>query len=104
MTPEQKEICRQALVQFGIEHQILKAIEECGELIQALSRWSQYRYSQTQSVKKYPEIIGNVAEELADVKIVIQQIQLFASFNTVVEDLTTVKIKRLETLISSEDQ
>lgn len=55
-------VCEKAIFTYGAEHQKIKAIEELGELIQAIGR----------------SIIGedhNVEEELADVEIMICQLR-----------------------------
>lgn len=59
------DIYRQAIVQFGSEHQIRKAAEELGELIQALMRYGNGE-----------PVIGNVCEEIADVEIMLEQIKI----------------------------
>ena len=57
-------ICCTALEHYGVHHQIVKCMEECGELIQALA-------------KKMcgEENIENVVEELADVEIMLMQMR-----------------------------
>ena len=57
-------ICNTALEYYGVHHQIVKCMEECGELIQALA-------------KKMcgEENIENVVEELADVEIMLMQMR-----------------------------
>lgn len=59
------DIYRQAVEWFGVEHQIKKAAEELGELIQALMRYSNGE-----------PVIGNVCEEIADVEIMLEQIKI----------------------------
>ncbi len=68
---------------YGLNHQIDKTCEECGELIQALMKGRCNGYS--------AEDVANVQEELADVKIMIEQMLIpFGSINRIVEQ----KIKR----------
>lgn len=59
------DIYRQAVKWFGVEHQIKKAAEELGELIQALMRYSNGE-----------PVIGNVCEEIADVEIMLEQLKI----------------------------
>lgn len=61
----ERDIYRQAIVQFGSEHQIRKAAEELGELIQALMRFGNGE-----------PVIGNVCEEIADVEIMLEQLKI----------------------------
>lgn len=73
----------------GMRAQTLKAIEEMGECISALSRW--IGESQNQS-------LDNVREEIADVTIMMEQMRLFfgASF---IEEKRKEKLDRLEALL-----
>ena len=57
-------ICCTALEHYGVHHQIVKCMEECGELIQALAR-----------NMCGEEDIENVVEELADVEIMLMQMR-----------------------------
>lgn len=59
------DIYRQAVERFGPTHQINKAVEELGELTQALMRY-----------QNDEPVIGNVAEEIADVEIMIEQLKI----------------------------
>ena len=57
-------ICCTALEHYGVHSQIVKCMEECGELIQALAR-----------KMCGEENIENVVEELADVEIMLMQMR-----------------------------
>ena len=59
------EIYEQAVKHYGKLNQTIKAMEECGELIQALARWAAGE-----------PMIGNVCEEIADVEIMLEQIKI----------------------------
>ena len=59
------DIYQWAVTRFGAAHQINKAAEELGELIQALMR---YRNGEP--------VIGNVCEEIADVEIMLEQLKV----------------------------
>lgn len=59
------EIYEQAVKHYGNLNQIVKAMEECGELIRALARWLQGD----------PDVV-NIAEEIADVEIMVEQIKI----------------------------
>ena len=58
-------ICYTALEHYGVHSQIVKCMEECGELIQALAR-----------KMCGEENIENVVEELADVEIMLMQMRM----------------------------
>lgn len=59
------EICKAAVKRFGEGHQIIKAMEELGELTQALAKL----------VNDAP-VTGDVCEEIADVEIMIEQLKI----------------------------
>lgn len=77
-----KRVCEQAVEKFGKDIQIIIAMEECGELIQALS-------------KKLRGQVDNVEEEIADVQIMLQQLSnVFDS--SLIDEWKEKKINRLE--------
>lgn len=57
------KIIKKAIEFYGEQHQIIKAIEEMGELTQSLSKYLNCK------------TIGNVHEEMADVLIMLAQLQ-----------------------------
>lgn len=68
MTEKQKEVLCDALWRYGEENQLRICMEECAELIQAISK-----------VQRYPESKehkANLLEEIADVLICIEYIKL----------------------------
>lgn len=75
-------VCEKAIYTFGAEHQKIKAIEELGELIQAISR----------------SILGhehNVEEELADVEIMMFQLRKMYQADKV-DEFIYKKLERLK--------
>lgn len=65
---------------YGLEEQLNRLIEECGELVQAICKW-----------KRYPDTNKLLAliEELADVKNLIEQVELDSDY---IEDgITRIK-------------
>lgn len=72
------EIYEQAVKHYGNLNQIVKAMEECGELIRALARWLQGD----------PDVV-NIAEEIADVEIMVEQIKIILGDRY--EELLTLK-------------
>jgi len=77
------EIYEQAVKHYGKLNQLIKAMEECGELIQALARWAEGE-----------PVIGNIAEEIADVEIMIEQLKIILG-DKYEEYLTLKKAEKL---------
>lgn len=72
------EIYEQAVRHYGKLNQLIKAMEECGELIRALARWAEGE-----------PVIGNIAEEIADVEIMLEQVKIILGDRY--EELLTLK-------------
>lgn len=85
---EEFDIINTAVKTFGAETQIDKAIEECGELIRALSRY------------KHPDVYDpvvveeNLLEEMADVGIMLDQLRIIAGASE--EEQREAKLLRLK--------
>ena len=77
------EIYEQAVKHYGKLNQIVKAMEECGELIRALARWAEGE-----------PVIGNVCEEIADVEIMLEQVKIILG-DKYEEYLTLKKAEKL---------
>ena len=95
MTQEREaQILEGAVEKFGSEAQVIVAIEECSELIKALTKWLRAGEDAT------PETIiknhRNIKEEMADVSIMLNQLSLI--FGNPDEE-EVVKLERLEELI-----
>lgn len=80
---EFEELCKKAVIKWGVDAQIDMMIEECSELITALQHFKRGREN-------------NVAEELADVEIVLNQIRPFFNQEGEVDSWFYTKSKRLE--------
>lgn len=76
------EILITAIHTFGEEAQERQAIEECSELIQAISH-------------KHRGRPNNVAEEIADVEIMLDQLKIINDCAGKVEEIRKHKIERL---------
>lgn len=83
-TDRMEEICQSAVLTYGIDHQCLKACEECGELIRAISR-----------ARENGEIL-NLIEEIADVRIMMEQLMYIYSIRK--DDILEVEWSKLERL------
>lgn len=85
MTDEEIVVCKKAIDTFGVAEQQLKAVEEMGELIQAISK----------------ALIGkehNVEEEIADVEIMLTQLKIMYDLKKI-EEWKEFKINRLKGVV-----
>ena len=82
-------VLRNAIETYGEESQIDMMIEECSELIRALCKWKRYRDAARDLVE----------EEMADVKIMLQQMEMI--FGNI-DDHVDAKIVRLEKRLAEE--
>lgn len=86
MEEYQIDICKKAIDKYG-DKQIIVAMEECAELIQALSKYLRDGLGKS---------ILNIHEEIADVEIMIQQLKISFCCYYQVENWIEIKTKRLE--------
>lgn len=89
MTHEQKLQCKQIYKHYGTENQLNKAIEEAGELIQAIAK---YNSEPSEENRKH------LAEECADVLIMIQQLEEVTGdmVNEFIQQKINRQLKRIE--------
>ena len=85
-------ICCTALEHYGVHSQIVKCMEECGELIQALAR-----------KMCGEENIENVVEELADVEIMLMQMRAVFGRHEV-HRMMVQKLARLKMRMEEEEE
>lgn len=85
---EEKEIFLKTINTFGENQQIIKAIEELGELSTALARY----------FDKNKIDVKNICEEIADVEIMISQLRLiFSSIS--IDDWKAKKLEKLKGVV-----
>ena len=96
MTDSQKEKCCEILEHYGFENQREILVEECAELIQAVSK----------AKRSGEKITDNFIEELADVSIMIEQMKQAFNCNDMIRYLTYInrKIKRRLALIKEAER
>lgn len=83
---------------FGRDRQLQQAIEECSELIQAISKYN--RLLNGEYTGKDKKIIANLIEELADVEICIEQLKHFLEISdTKIDNIKRFKINRTSNII-----
>ena len=87
--PTKTEILKKAIEHFGIDNQIDVAIEEMAELTQALIHYKRGR-------------TANIEEEIADVYVMLQQIEMFFGSQYAVDTFREYKIERLALLLKKE--
>ena len=89
MTQDQRVTLQMAIDKYGTQKQSMVAMEECAELIQAISKMQR------------KGSLNNLIEEMADVLIMIEQLKMmFCIKNSVVEKVVDAKIERLSTNMS----
>lgn len=91
---EKEMIYKKALSKYGIELQMLVCIEECSELIKALTKYR--RIGIDQEYEECGNIVKNIAEEIADVKIMIEQVTMALDIYSEVNLQQMFKLERLE--------
>ena len=84
MTETQLEVLVKAIKTFGCDNQSDIAIEEMGELTKAIIKHRRYHTDET---------LANLREEIADVQIMVRQLQLMYGS---VDDIVQSKIERLD--------
>ena len=91
---EQRNICKKAVDNFGEISQMIKATEEMGELIRAISR---IILQQGESDEK---IESNYNEEIADVSIMSEQLKYTRHYkHELVDYWSEEKLKRLKRIV-----
>jgi NTP pyrophosphatase (non-canonical NTP hydrolase) len=83
-----REVCEKAVNTYGRDIQMIIAMEECGELIQALSKYLRGKEH-------------NVEEEIADMEIMIQQLKIMFDSKSI-DEWVEKKINRLDNRIQSQ--
>jgi hypothetical protein len=97
ISDEEKEVLKRAIKQWGDLPQMGKAIEECSELIRALSRHAYQANSHS-----YVATHLNVIEEIADCFIMLEQLRMIFDSESIDAEIHQ-KIKRLRTRLDTYD-
>ena len=89
MTWTEKDLYERNIQYHGIEQETTIAMEECSELIKAISKCKRYGF-----VDKHRD---NLIEEIADVLIIINELQLIYDIsNDDIENIKKYKIDRMD--------
>lgn len=94
-------ILKKAIIHFGPGTQAIKAMEEAGELVQALAK--HFNATADGGDDDYLQTLDHVAEEMADVWIMIQQLEIMLNCHEQVYTWYFRKLGRLAARISEEE-
>ena len=86
-----KELYDKALATYGLEKQLIVAIEEMAELQKELTK-----------ILRGTGDIDHLVEEVADAEIMLEQIRYFYGLGLSVETVKELKLKRLEKRLQNE--
>ena len=98
MTIEQIETMVETIHTFGELSQQVKAMEELGELIQAIAKV----LSSPRHIDNGPEVY-HLSEEMADVEIMLEQLKIIYRLHDRVATWRTLKLGRLRNRIDREE-
>ena len=88
MTTSDSAICRKVVEMFGADLQQMVAIEEIGELLQAISKRARGKDNR-----------DNLAEEIADVEIMLEQLKYIHNCPIEVELWKAKKLDKLKSMV-----
>ena len=91
----QKKVLKRAIDQYGADKQRLIVIEELSELQKAIIK---------QIRKPCQENVGNIAEEIADVYIMLKQLEMMYGIGTAIQGNISYKVKRLKKRLKEEQE
>ena len=94
--PPETEIYAAALDKYGPAAQFIVALEELSELSKELAKCLRENPSDPGKAARRPQ----VAEEIADVRNMLAQVEYIMGLETVVEDIRVDKLRRLAGRIS----
>lgn len=79
---------------FGANNRMLQTIEEMGELIQAICKYQRIETGDRTCNKQQFDVSYNIAEEIADVEICLEQLKYLMYNSHLVDIIKAQKIKR----------
>ena len=99
ITVSDSVICRKVVEKFGIDIQQIVAMEELGELIQAISKIARWECNQSEDIDTLLEYIDNLAEEIADVEIMLEQLKQCHGCHIQADDYKRRKLEKLKSMV-----
>jgi NTP pyrophosphatase (non-canonical NTP hydrolase) len=96
ITDENRRIYRQAMTRYGIVKQTNQTVQELGECIMACTKYLQKIYwAEPVAQEKFNKYMDNLAEEIADVQIMTEQLTDYHGIEDQVARWKEQKIQRL---------
>lgn len=95
---EREKIYMKAIETYGEEAQITMVFEEGSELQKALCKYLRKEHTMNKI-----ELLPSIAEEIADVEIMLEQMKLLFGINNEVENFKVFKVDRLKERLKEED-
>ena len=101
MTDQKRTLLQRAITTFGKDTQINKAVEELGELVTALGRFEGNRQA---AAPEYNRMMDNIAEEIADVRIMMYQLCMIYDLEERAVQWEYYKLGRLKDRLDLEER
>lgn len=95
-TIDEEKICRAALVAYGDYAQMDMMIEECSELIKEICKMKRCTGDKEDIAEEILKVEKRIAEEIADVLIMIRQMEMLFGIKDEVEEQKAFKLERLK--------
>lgn len=86
----------EALGKWGLQNQLLVAIEEMSEVQKAITKLVRAGNAKTYTTEAGLACLNNLAEEIADATIMLEQLKYYFGMNAEVEEMMDKKILRLK--------
>lgn len=90
-----KEISKQNAEKLGKQTLLFQTMEECGELIKAISKYNRCNGIGQKTEANKREVYLNMVEEIADVEICIEQLKYLMSVESLVEQAKDVAFEKV---------
>ena len=93
LNEENKELCQKVLGKYGMKSQLMMVMEECAELVQAISKL--FRYEKTSACEQYERANFAFVLELVDVIVMCQQMVLALGYDMdLINELAKPKLEK----------
>lgn len=89
---------------FGLKNRFMQTIEEMGELQQAISKYTRIEQGDITCNKQQFDVSYNIAEEIADVEICLEQLKYLMYNSNLVEIIKAQKIARTKQRIEEHEK
>lgn len=102
---ETRALYERAIEHYGPRHQVYKAIEECGELVQALCKYEEFAPNAPATVNAViaaDALVDHVSEEMADLLMTWEQLTMLFQNEAAVLQWKDRKLDRLKERLEAE--